>query len=259
MAKFTGATTQSTQKSNPTLDKGVADSILDQLGETVIVEDEVAQAAPVEGEILEGMGGTELTPSAPTYSPQTGVSPEGNVLPLKQRAAMAVEDQLNPNIHTNAPALQRQTPVGRLRGDGSMVGQDSMPLPTYRAKASISPLMSITQRGENMAAGLKDRTISGNWHFHGDDAPVMAQYRKDGVMTEAVKLALEKKRDDILKEMHEQLQRQFFCQLIALDMKEKAKANLDALLDSMEEEDPTVRKAQAKAELDALMDSLEGG
>ena len=195
MAKFTGATTQSTQKSNPTLDKGVADSILDQLGETVIVEDEVAQAAPVEGEILEGMGGTELTPSAPTYSPQTGVSPEGNVLPLKQRAAMAVEDQLNPNIHTNAAALQRQTPVGRLRGDGSMVGQDSMPLPTYRAKASISPLMSITQRGENMAAGLKDRTISGNWHFHGDDAPVMAQYRKDGVMTEAVKLALEKKRD----------------------------------------------------------------
>ena len=200
MSKFNAGAIQSTQNSEALFgNKSVKDSIMEGLSRELqqsSLGEQVEATAPVEGELVGGVdvGSTPLPQSYEdegAYPKEMGLTPQGDVMRLGQRAAMAVDNNLNPQISTGNTNNKSLQPV--LLGSGKMSEPRQIEFPTYKSTPEKDVLTNMINRSSTMAKGLVDRTLTGNWHFDSNDAPVMAQYRKDGEKTDAVKAILDKR------------------------------------------------------------------
>lgn len=197
MSKFNTGAVKSTQQSDALFgNKSVKDSIMEGLSRELQASslgEQVEATAPVEGELVGGVdvGATPLPQSYEdegAYPQEMGLTPQGDVMRLSDRVGLAKEGNLNPQITSEME--ESNTKVPRLLGSGEMSPPQKVGFPSYQSKPDKDSFSNMVNRANTMSKGLVDRTLSGNWHFHADDAPTMAEYRKTGEKTDAVKAAM---------------------------------------------------------------------
>ena len=162
MSKFNSGAVKTAQAGTQT----VSDSIKRSL-ESIpdIVEKELEVTAPADEQVQAPMSYEDEG----AYDQNLGYSPEGNVLPLGQRANMAAKGELNPRISTAAPEGYDPRAVERSAApdlDPNDLQDFPKQFPTHRSAPNKQPLVNMSDRAKNMAEGMVNHTIGGNWHFN---------------------------------------------------------------------------------------------
>ena len=161
MSKFNSGAVKTAQTGTQT----VSDSIKRSL-ESIpdIVDKELDVTAPADEQVQPVTYEDEGA-----YDENLGFSPEGNVLPLGQRAQMATKGELNPMISTQAPDNYDPRAVERAAApnlDPNNLQDFPKQFPTHKSSPTREPLKNVGDRAKNMAEGMVNHTMGGNWHFN---------------------------------------------------------------------------------------------